>query len=147
MQEVSRTSQSGTAMPTGATTADRTDGGTKKVFITNGKNKAFIDPIKKLLAFGELEAVVAAETQTVSKPVPAKVMEAMRSCGAAIIHVEDERHLVDKEAKEHVVLNENVLIEIGGSMALYGERVILVVKEGVVLPSNLHGLYQVRYTG
>ncbi len=138
---------SGKAMPPAATTADQTDGRTKKVFITHGKNKAFIDPIKKLLAFGELEAVVAAETQTVSKPVPAKVMEAMRSCGAAIIHVEDERHLVDKEAKEHVVLNENVLIEIGGAMALYGERFILVVKEGVVLPSNLQGLYQVRYTG
>jgi len=74
-------------------------------------------------------------------------MEDMRSCGAAIIHVDDERHLMDKEAKEHVVLNENVLIEIGAAMALYGRRFILVVKEGVQLPSNLQGLYEVRYEG
>jgi predicted nucleotide-binding protein len=74
-------------------------------------------------------------------------MEDMRSCGAAIIHVEDERRLLDKDAKEQVVLNENVLIEIGGAMALYGRRFILVVKEGVELPSNLQGLYQVRYSG
>jgi predicted nucleotide-binding protein len=119
----------------------------KKVFITHGKNKEFIEPIKKLLSFGELEPVVAAEKQTVSQPVPEKVMEDMRSCGAAIIHVEGERHLIDSEAKNHVVLNENVLIEIGGAMALYGRRFILVVKEGVTLPSNLQGLYEVRYTG
>lgn len=124
-----------------------TDNRTRKVFITHGKNKSFIEPIKKLLAFGELEAVVASEKQTVSQPVPEKVMEDMRSCGAAIIHVEDERRLMDKEAHEHVVLNENVLIEIGGAIALYGRRFILVVKDGVQLPSNLQGLYEVRYTG
>jgi hypothetical protein len=124
-----------------------TDSKSRKVFITHGKNKAFIDPIKKLLTFGELEAVVADEKQTVSQPVPEKVMEDMRSCGAAIIHVEDEKRLMDKDVKEHVVLNENVLIEIGAAMALYGRRFILVVKDGVQLPSNLQGLYEVRYEG
>jgi predicted nucleotide-binding protein len=119
----------------------------RRVFITHGKNKAFIEPIRKLLAFGELEAVVAEENQTVSQPVPEKVMGDMRSCGAAIIHVDDERRLLDSEAKEHVVLNENVLIEIGAAMALYGHRFILVVKEGVELPSNLQGLYKVKYSG
>jgi len=34
-----------------------TDNRVKRVFITHGKNKLFIDPIRKLLAFGELEAV------------------------------------------------------------------------------------------
>ncbi len=71
----------------------------------------------------------------------------MRSCGAAIIHVEGERKLIDTETNEHVVLNENVLIEIGAAMALYGDRFILVVKEGVKLPSNLQGLFEVRYSG
>jgi predicted nucleotide-binding protein len=123
------------------------DGRAKRVFITHGKNKALIEPIKKLLSFGELEAVVAIQTQTVSQSVPAKVMEEMRSCGAAIIHVEDERHLIDKEGNEHVVLNDNVLIEIGAAIALYGSRFILVVKEGVKLPSNLQGLLELRYKG
>ena len=30
-------------------------------------------------------------------------------------------------------------------MALYGRRFILLVKEGVTPPSNLQGLYEVRY--
>jgi len=74
-------------------------------------------------------------------------MSDMRECGAAIIHVEDELTLLDKEAKEHVMLNPNVLIEIGAAMALYKKRFILLVKDGVKLPSNLQGLYEVRYTG
>jgi predicted nucleotide-binding protein with TIR-like domain len=119
----------------------------KKVFITHGKNKGFIEPIRKLLSFGELEAVVAAERSTVSQPVPEKVMEDMRSCGAAIIHVDDERRLLDTAGAEHVVINENVLIEIGAAMALYGRRFVLIVKDGVKLPSNLQGLFEVRYQG
>ena len=119
----------------------------RRVFITHGKNKEFVEPIKQLLSFGEMEAVVSVEKQSVSQPVPEKVMNDMRSCGAAIIHVEDETKLLDAEAQEHIMLNPNVLIEIGAAMALYGKRFILLVKDGVKLPSNLQGLYEVRYTG
>ena len=45
------------------------------------------------------------------------------------------------------MLNPNVLIEIGAAMALYGRRFVLLVKDGVKLPSNLQGLSEVRYTG
>lgn len=118
----------------------------RRVFITHGKNKKFIEPIKKLLGFGEMVPVVSVDKQSVSKPVPDKVMGDMRSCGAAIIHVDAERTLVDKEANEVTLVNENVLIEIGAAMALYGRRFILLVREGVTLPSNLQGLYEVRYS-
>ena len=71
----------------------------------------------------------------------------MRDCGAAIIHVEGEMTLMDSEANEHIVLNPNVLIEIGAALALYGKKFILLVKDGIKLPSNLQGLYEVRYEG
>jgi predicted nucleotide-binding protein len=38
------------------------------------------------------------------------------------------------------------LIEIGAAMALFGDRFILLVKDGVSLPSNLQGLYRVQYS-
>jgi predicted nucleotide-binding protein len=120
---------------------------TRRVFITHGKDTSFLDPIKKLLGFGEMTPVVSVEKHSVSKPVPDKVMEDMRSCSAAIIHVDAEQTLIDKEAKEHKIVNPNVLIEIGAAMALYGRRFILLVREGVELPSNLQGLYEVRYKG
>jgi hypothetical protein len=119
----------------------------RRVFITHGKDTSFIDPIKKLLGFGEMIPVVSVEKQSVSKPVPDKVMDDMRSCSAAIIHVGTEKTLIDPEANEHKILNPNVLIEIGAAMALYGRRFILLAQEGTQLPSNLQGLYEVRYKG
>lgn len=119
-----------------------------RVFISHGKNRVFIDPIKQLLEMVQLQAVVSVESSTVSQPVTQKVMNDMRSCGAAIIHVDSEQKLIDPaDTKEIVVLNPNVMIEIGAAMALYGERYILLVREGVKLPSNLQGLYEVRYKG
>lgn len=119
----------------------------RRVYITHGKNRGQVDTIKKLLAFGELEPVVSVDRTSVSQPVPDKIMDEMRSCGAAIIHVDAEQKLMDANANEQLVLNANVLIEIGAAMALYGRRFILLVKDGITLPSNLQGLYQVRYTG
>jgi len=133
--------------PPTATKRQHTNETNRRVFITHGKNRDFVDPIKKLLAFGEMSAVVSVEKQSVSKPVPEKVMDDMRSCSAAIIHVADEQRLLDQEATEHVVINSNVLIEVGAAMALFGRRFILLVKDGVKLPSNLQGLYEVRYEG
>src|SRR5690242_15361944 len=119
-----------------------------RVFISHGKNRVFIDPIKQLLEMVQLQAVVSVESSTVSQPVTQKVMNDMRSSGAAIIHVDSEQKLIDPtDTKEVVVLNPNVMIEIGAAMALYGERYILLVRDGVKLPSNLQGLYEVRYKG
>lgn len=119
----------------------------RRVFVTHGKDRALVEPIKKLLEYGELEPVVSVERQSVSKPVPEKVMDDMRKCGAAIIHVDADKVVKSVEGEEHMFLNPNVLIEIGAAMAFYGRRFILLVKDGVKLPSNLQGLYEVRYTG
>lgn len=123
------------------------DAAAKRVYVTHGKNRDFVEPIKKLIGFGKLEPVVSVERQSVSKPVPDKVMQDMRGCGAAIIHVDKEAVLHDGDGTEHVQVNPNVLIEIGAAMALFGRRFILLVREGVQLPSNLQGLYEVRYRG
>lgn len=119
----------------------------RRVFITHGKNRDLVEPIKKLLEYGELEPVVSVDRQSVSKPVPEKVLDDMRGSGAAIIHVDADRTIFDKDGSEHVLLNPNVLIEIGAAMAFYGRRFILLVRDGVKLPSNLQGLYEVRYSG
>ncbi|MEN6372191.1 MAG: TIR domain-containing protein [Armatimonadota bacterium] len=119
----------------------------RRVFLSHGKNKVFIEPIKKLLGFGQLEAVVSVERTSISQPVPDKVISDMRGCGAAIIHVEPEEFLKDETGSDRAIINPNVLIEIGAAIALYGRRFILLVKDGVKLPSNLQGLFEVRYSG
>jgi predicted nucleotide-binding protein len=120
---------------------------TGRVFITHGRNKEIVAQLKDLLSFGGFTPVVAIEQETVSKPVPDKVLDEMRTCAAAIIHVGTDMKLMDQEGKEHKMLNQNVLIEIGAAMALYGRKFILLVEKGTGLPSNLLGLYEVRYEG
>lgn len=119
----------------------------RRVFITHGKNKSFIEPLKDLLSFGELEPIVSIERESVSQTIFDKVMDDMRSCRAAIIHIEDEQKLLDPEGNQQIVLNPNVLIEIGAAMALYGKKFILLVKSDINLPPILQGLYEVRYEG
>jgi Predicted nucleotide-binding protein containing TIR-like domain len=119
----------------------------RKVFISHGKNTKIVAQIKDILEFGNYEPVVTVEKESVSKPVPEKVLDDMRACGAAIIHVGTEMKLLDPTGEEVAMLNANVLIEIGAAMMRYGRNFILLVEDGVELPSNLQGLYQVRYAG
>ncbi len=118
-----------------------------RVFITHGKNRKILEQVKELVLFGKFDPVVAQERETSAKPVPDKVMDEMRSCQAAVIHVGSEGVLLDSAGKEIPQVNGNVLIEIGAAMALYGRNFILLVEEGVSLPSNLQGLYECRYSG
>lgn len=118
-----------------------------RVFITHGKNRKILDQVKELVAFGKFEPVVAMERETAAKPVPKKVMDDMRTCRAAVIHVSAEKVLYDEDGNEVRQINENVLIEIGAAMALYGSKFVLLVEEGLSLPSNLQGLYECRYDG
>ena len=118
-----------------------------KLFVTHGKNFKILDQVKQIVLFGKFEPVIAMEHETSAKPVPKKVMDDMRECYAAVIHVNTDRVLMDRGGNEVPLINENVLIEIGAAMALYGDRFVLLVEEGVTLPSNLQGLYECRYEG
>ena len=118
-----------------------------RVFITHGKNLRILDEVKQIVTYGKFEPVVAMEHETSAKPVPEKVMDDMRSCGSAVIHVSVDRILYDEDGNEIPQINGNVLIEVGAAMALYGNKFILLVEEGVNLPSNLQGLYECRYEG
>lgn len=118
-----------------------------RVFITHGKNRKILEQVKELVTFGKFEPVVALEQETPAKPIPKKVMDDMRTCRAAVIHVDAEHVFQDENRNEIRLCNENVLIEIGAAMALYEERFVLLVEEGLQLPTNLQGLYECRYIG
>ena len=119
----------------------------KKVFISHGKNRSMVENLKELLKFGSFEPIVSLERETTAIPVPEKVFSDMRECCAGIIHIEEERSFIDAEGTPHKMLNENVLIEIGAAIALYGNRIILLCQKGITLPSNLQGLYRCDYEG
>ena len=118
-----------------------------RIFITHGRNKKILGQVKELVTYGKFEPVVAMEHETPARPVPQKVMSDMRTCRAAVIHVDAETMLYDGDGTEVPRINGNVLIEIGAAMALYDDKFVLLVEEGIELPSNLQGLYECRYEG
>ncbi len=118
-----------------------------RVFISHGRNKAIVDQLKQILQYGKYEPIVAVEGETTATPLTQKVFDAMRSCFAGVINVHSEGEWQTLEGGTETKLNENVLIEIGAAMALYPGRYILLVQEGLKLPSNIAGLYQCRYNG
>ena len=118
-----------------------------RVFISHGKQKSIVIQIKELLAFGNFDPVISVEREATAIPVPEKVFEDMRSCAAGVIHVGAEGEYLDRDGNKHTKINDNVLIEIGAAMALYGKKVILLVEKGIVLPSNLQGLYRCDFEG
>jgi len=87
------------------------------------------------------------ERESTAIPVPEKVFEDMRSCSAGVIHVASEGKWIDSSGSEEPKINDNVLIEIGAAIALYGKKVILLVERGLTLPSNLQGLYRCDFEG
>ena len=121
--------------------------GNNRVYVSHGKNRKIVAQLKPILEFGKFEPVISIELETTAKPVPEKVFDDMRSCSAAVIHVDKEAELLDEEGKKHVKINDNVLIEIGAAIALYKKKFILLVQKGVSLPSNLQGLYKCEYEG
>jgi hypothetical protein len=118
-----------------------------RVFIAHGGNQNVVEQVKEIVRYGRLEPVVAEEHETPARPVPDKVLEEMRSCFAGIVHIEGETELSDGAGHVYHVINENVLIEIGAGMALYRANLILLVRKGVELASNLQGLYRCEYEG
>jgi hypothetical protein len=116
------------------------------VFISHSKNKKILDQIKQVLAFGTFKYEIAEDRETLAIPLSDKVFSLMRKCNCAIINISADE---EKKQGETYGINENVLIEIGGSFLHYDKRVILVIdrKFKDVLPSILQGLTAIFYEG
>jgi hypothetical protein len=91
------TSQASSSRVAAASSASAFDAKLSRVFISHGKQKAIVTQIKELLVFGSFEPVVSVERESTAIPVPEKVFENMRSCGAGVIHVGGEGKYLDKE--------------------------------------------------
>jgi hypothetical protein len=110
-----------------------------RVFITRRMNGKIVEQVKELVAFGKFDPVVAGDRES--------MMDEMRGCDTAVIHVSADGSRFDVACNEEPRISGDVLIEIGAAMALYGRNFILLVEEGVTLPASLQGLCECRYRG
>jgi hypothetical protein len=117
-----------------------------RVFITHRMNKKIVEQVKELVAFGKFEPVVAQHRES-AQPFPRDLMDEMRGCDTAVIHIGADGLRFDGGRNDEPRISGDILIEIGAAMALFGRNFILLVEHGVTLPANLLGLCECRYSG
>jgi CAP12/Pycsar effector protein, TIR domain len=116
-----------------------------RVFISHGSNTDVVEQIEVMLGLADIQAEIAEVEETAAIPVPEKVLNSMRRCGAGIIAVTVDEGRKDDEG--NYTLNENVLIEIGAAFVLYDQRVVLLWDKRLAVPSNVQGLYRCEFEG
>jgi Predicted nucleotide-binding protein containing TIR-like domain len=117
-----------------------------RVFISHRMKKKLAQQVKELVTFGKFEPVVA-DDRTSAAPFLHDLMEEMRGCSTAVIHVGRDGLLFDGDRNDELRVNGELLIEIAAATALYGRDFVLLVEDGVKLPSNLQGFCECRYSG
>ena len=116
-----------------------------RVFISHSENEAILEIVRTTMEIAGFQYEIAEKQETTAKPVPQKVLDAMRRCTAAVVVVSaDEK---EKRSDGTYGVNQNVLIEIGAAFVLYDPNVVLVWDKRVPVPSNLQGLYRCEYEG
>jgi predicted nucleotide-binding protein len=116
----------------------------RRVFITRTDSEKVLQHVKELVASGPFEPVVARERGAAAAPLLYDLINQMRGCDTAIIHVTGGPATGDRDREP---LSGDVLIEIGAAMALYGREFVLLLDEAIELPPNLRGLRECRYRG
>lgn len=117
------------------------------VFIAGSKGGKVVDQLTEILTFGRFNPIVSEGYDGASATTPGTLVRDMRTCSTAVIHVAADQILYDENDKSRPTLDDEALIQIGAAMALYGGNFILLVQEGVQLPSHLGGFYECRYEG
>ncbi len=110
-------------------------------------DKKIVATLKDMLEYGDFEPVVSVERETTSKRVPTTCWMTCVRAGPGLFTSASRRCSGTQTVRSTASSNSNVRIEIGAAMALYGRNFILLVEAGTTLPSNLQGLYEVRYEG
>jgi hypothetical protein len=114
----------------------------RRVFVTRRDGGKFSDHVQELVASGHFEPVVARAPGTAGGPSLQHLIEQMRGCDTAIIHVIADAAPTDADRQPRI--GGDVLVEIGAAMALYGREFVLLVEDAVELPPFLRGLCAYR---
>jgi hypothetical protein len=117
----------------------------QRVFITRTYCGKVLEHVKELATSGRFVPVVARERGAADGPLLYDLVEQMRGCDTAIIHV--TAGTAPPAPDRQPQISGDVLIEIGAAMALYGREFVLLVEGAIELPPYLRGLRECRYRG
>jgi len=129
----------------GSSPAFERDQAKNAIFVGHGGNRKPMEQLVKILneyGIPHKEAVDAANT---ARPIPQKVADTMRECGAAILVFTADKEYYDVDGNSVWRPSENVSHELGAASVLYGERIVIFKEKGIDLPSNFSSIGYIEF--
>lgn len=115
------------------------------IFIGHGGNKKPMEQLIKILNEYGIPHKEAVDEANRARPIPQKVAETMRDCGAAILVFTADTEYFDADSNSIWRPSENVSHELGAASILYGERIVIFKEQGVDLPSNFSSVGYISF--
>lgn len=115
------------------------------IFVGHGGNKKPMEQLVKILNEYGIPHKVAIDEPNRARPIPQKVAEIMRECGAAILVFTADRSYQDAEGNTVGLPSDNVAHELGAASVLYGERIVIFKEQGIDLASNFSSVGYIEF--
>ncbi len=131
--------------PTASPTTQSTRSHRNAIFVGHGGNKKPTEQLIKILNEYRIPYKAAVEEANSGRPIPQKVADTMRECGAAILVFTADKEYFDSEGSSIWRPSENVSHELGAASVLYGDRIVIFKEAGVDLPSNFSSIGYISF--
>lgn len=115
------------------------------IFLGHGKNRRPLEQLIKILDEYGIPHKEAIAEANAGRPIPTKVAETMRECGAAILIFSADEEFRDADGNEIWRPSENVIHELGASSVLYDSRIVIFKEETVTLASNFASIGYISF--
>lgn len=115
------------------------------IFLGHGKNQKPLDQLIKILDEYRVPHKEAIAEPNAGRPIPTKVADTMRECGAAILIFTADEKFQDEEGNEIWRPSENVVHELGAASILYDNKIVIFKEDGVSLASNFSGIGYISF--
>jgi predicted nucleotide-binding protein len=115
------------------------------IFVGHGGNKIPMEQLVKILNEYGIPHRVAVDEPNRARPIPQKVADTMRECGAAILVFTADKEYFDAEHTSIWRASDNVAHELGAASVLYGERIVIFKEAGIELPSNFSSVGYIEF--
>ncbi len=115
------------------------------IFVGHGSNRKPMDQLLKILNEYSIPHKQAVDEPSRARPIPQKVAEVMRECGAAILVFTAGKEYFDRDGNSIWRPSENVSHELGAASVLYGDRIVVFKEKGIELPSNFSSVGYIEF--
>lgn len=121
------------------------EGHQNAIFLGHGSNRKPMEQLVKILNEYGIPHKQAVEEANRARPIPQKVADVMRECGAAVLVFTADKEYFDKDGNPVWRPSENVSHELGAASILYGDRIVVFKEKGIELPSNFSSVGYIEF--